>query len=451
MSKKNILILGAGQSAPALIRYLLEKSTEFDWHVTVADMDQDMAQRRVNGHPNGVAISFNVDDTEQLQKLVAEADIVANLMPPPFQPRIVKACVEAGTHQVSASYESAPVKALDSAAKEKGVTILNEMGLDPGLDHMSAVKLITRERERGGVFKSFCSYGSGVPEPGANANPMNYIITWNPRNVVMAGQAGAQYLENGEIKIVPAHRVFWRTWPMDVDGVGTMEAYPNRDSLAYIDIFNLKHAHTMIRGTLRYPGYSEAWMQLVRLGMPNESMVIPNLKDYTWSELTAMFLPGIMGGDNIRQRVARRLQISPTGAVMDKLEWLGLFSDEKIGYDVTTAASALTYLLKNKLAQPAGVRDMVVLLHRFEIEYPEQNGKLEQIVSTFVYYGDPNGETAMAKTVGLPAGIAVKRILTGELNLTGCHIPIKSEIYEPILAELDREFGIRFVEKAVPM
>ncbi|MBZ0264272.1 saccharopine dehydrogenase NADP-binding domain-containing protein [bacterium] len=444
---KKILVLGAGQSSPALIRYLLEKSSANNWKVTVADLNKELAERSINNHPNGVARSVNVNDFDTLHGLIKEHDIVANLLSPTFQDSIVEACLTYSTPMVSASYESLTTKRLNDTAKKKGVLILNEMGLDPGLDHMSAIKIIRNIRDKGGIIRSFCSYGSGVPAPDSVNNPLKYAITWNPRNVVMSGQKGAQYYENGEIKIVPPHRVFERTWRRNVEGVGMLEAYPNRDSLVYLEHFDLNYAHTMIRGTLRYPGFSETWLQVVRLGLPNETMTIPELYDKSWRELTEMFLPSTGQPNKIRNRVARHLGISPTGEIMDRLEWLGLFSDEKIGVEVQTAADAMIHLLNSKLALKEGGRDMVILLHEFIAEYPDSGLAPEQITSTFVHYGDPGGETAMSKTVGLPAAIAMKKILNGELTVTGCQIPTIPEIYEPILSELESEFNIQFEER----
>ncbi len=443
---KRILILGAGQSSPALIRYLLEKSTEYDWKITVADMDLDVASLRINGHPNGTAVQFDANDHEHLEKLVIESDLVANLLAPQFQNNVVNACVTAGVHTVSASYQSPMVPHMHDAAVHKGIIVLNEMGLDPGLDHMSAVDIILKARARGGRIRSFCSYGSGVPAPDSIDNPFNYAITWNPRNVALAGRAGAQYLEDSEIKIVTGHRVFERTWAMEVDGLGRMEAYPNRDSLVYIDHFDLDYAHTMIRGTLRYPGFSETWLPIVKLGLPMDTLHVPNMDTMSWADLVEMFLPMHGKRENLRARAARQMGISPTGSTMDKLEWLGIFSDEPIGLKEGTPADALVDLLNRKLQLPENGRDMVVLLHHFEIEYPEEQ-RSERLISTFVYYGDRDGETAMSKSVGLPAAIAIKRILNGDLTLTGCHIPTNPEIYEPVMKELNDEFGIRFVER----
>jgi len=330
-------------------------------------------------------------------------------------------------------------------AHRKGILILNEMGLDPGIDHMSAMSVIQDVRDKGGKIVSFKSYGSGLPAPESVNNPLGYAITWNPRNVVMAGEIGAQYMYKNDNKILPRHEVFQRTWAVEIEDIGKMEAYPNRDSLQYKALFGLDYAETMIRGTLRYPGWSETWLQIVRLGLPNESMHIPNLCKCSYRDLVEMFLPLHAAGADLEHRVANFLNINPTGKIMENLQWLGLFDDEKIDCVGDTAADVLVGLLRKKLTLPEKGRDMVAIVHILEAEYPKEN-KREQITSTFIEYGDPGGFTAIAKTVGLPSAIAAKLVLTGEIPLSGCHIPTHPAIYTKVLQELD-ELGFKFKEK----
>ncbi len=357
---------------------------------------------------------------------------------------MAQVCVEAGRSFISASYSSPELEELDEAARRQGVLVLPEMGLDPGIDVMMAAELITRVRAAGGTIRAFESYGSGVPATDDTVNPMRYVVTWNPRNVVMAAAAGAQFLEDGSIRMVPWQQVFGRTWPVDVPGVGTFEGYANRDSLSYIDVFGLEGIETMIRGTLRYPGYCEVWGQIARLGLPTETLSIPNLAERSFAEILEMFLPP---GDEFRpleERVAAHLGISPTGRIMDTLRWLGLFSTEPCGAPGSTPAEALIHLLRNKLALPDTARDMVMLHNVFHVTYEDERS--EQITSTLVERGEAGGMTAMSKTVGLPAAIAVKLLLTGKLPLTGCQLPTEPLIYEPVLAEL-REAGITLTEQ----
>lgn len=335
---------------------------------------------------------------------------------------------------------------LENDAHRKGILILNEMGLDPGIDHMSAMSLIKEVKNRGGKITSFKSYGSGLPAPESATNPLKYAITWNPRNVVMSGEVGAQYLYKGQIKILPHHEVFQRTWAVDLEGVGKMEAYPNRDSLKYQSLFELNDVHTMIRGTLRYPGWSETWLQIVRMGLTNETMHIPNICKYSYRELVEMFLPLHVSSANIEHRIANFLNISPTGKIMENLSWLGLFSDELVQCQDDTAAAVLEDILKKKLNLPIDGKDMVAIVHEMDAEFPDQNKKTERITSTFIEYGEAGGFTAIAKTVGLPAAIAAKLILTDELPISGCHIPTHPAVYSKVLPVL-KQAGLTFVEK----
>jgi saccharopine dehydrogenase-like NADP-dependent oxidoreductase len=310
--------------------------------------------------------------------------------------------------------------------------------------------MIKEVKNRGGKITSFKSYGSGLPAPESTSNPLKYAITWNARNVVMAGEVGAQYLYKGQVKILPHHEVFQRTWVVDLDGVGKMEAYPNRDSLKYQSLFELNDVHTMIRGTLRYPGWSETWLQIVRLGLPNETMHIPNICEHTYRELVEMFLPLHQSSANIEHRIANFLNISPTGNIMENLSWLGLFSDDRIKCSGDTAAAVLEEILREKLTLPAEGRDMVAIVHEIEADYPDQKKNSEKVTSTFVEYGQAGGFTAIAKTVGLPAAIAAKLIITGELPISGCHIPTHPAVYSKVLPEL-KSAGLTFSEKVTAL
>ncbi len=442
---KKVLILGAGQSSPFLISYMLDQAEKYNWFVTVADYNYDAACEKVNNHSKGQAVQFDVNDEKLRNRLIKKADVVLNLLAPPYQYLIAIDCLHHSKPVISASYENERVGDLNKDAQRKGILILNEMGLDPGIDHMSAMALIQKIRDNGGYVTSFVSYGSGVPAPDVKSNPFDYCITWNARNVVMAGESGAIYMEEGRIKMLPYNQLFQRTWSVDVDGVGTFEAYPNRDSMVYQELFKLSKVNTMVRGTLRYPGWSETWLQIVRLGLPNEHLKIPGLSEMTYRQYTQMFLPLNANGGKLEARIANFLKISPTGVIMEKLKWLGLFDDIVIGGNVKTSLDVMQNILNDKMPLPQGKRDMVMLIHQLEAEFPEQN-KRENYVSTLIDYGEPDGMTAIAKTVGAPAGIAAKLILTGELPLTGTHIPTHPAIYTKVLAELE-ELNLKFVEK----
>ncbi len=442
---KNILILGAGQSTPHLIKYMLDLASKNNWIVTVCDKNVDLARQRINGYTCGKAIEFDINDEQLRKEQIKNADIVINFLAPIFQYLIALDCLTYGKNCVTASYEDVRIRDLNNDAKKKGILILNEMGLDPGIDHMSAMSLIMDIRSKGGYVTEFLSYGSGLPAPEVQSNPLRYTITWNPRNIVMAGFYGAQYLENHQLKIVSHNHLSQRTWQVDVGSVGTLEAYPNRDSLVYKDLFNLKKVKTMIRGTLRYPGWSETWLQIIKLGIPNEVLKISNLNEMTYAEFTELFLPLNSNGTKLETRVANYLGINPTGKIMENLRWLGMFSEEKIKGNPKTSTEVMTDLLNEKLPLPVGERDMVILQHEIEAEYPEKNKK-EKIISTLVEYGETEVYTAISKTVGIPTAIAAKLILNNEISLTGTHIPTKPEIYAKVLKELE-DIGIKFKDK----
>lgn len=446
---KSVLVLGAGQSTPFLIEYLLNHAESGGWFVTVGDRDLDTARHRVGQHPRGNAVQVDATDVAMLAALIKQADVVVNLLAPGFQHEVALLCVEHGKHMVSASYQDRRVRDLQRDAQRCGVLILCEIGLDPGIDHMAAMSVIRRVRAQGGRITGFVSYGSGVPAPDSLSNPLKYAVTWNPRNVVMAAESGAQYLIDGKVKIVPPWDVFQRSWVVNVQGVGTMEAYPNRDSLGYQALYGLEDVATMIRGTLRYPGWSETFLQIVRLGLPNETLRVPRLAQRSYRELVEMCLPRGSAGANIEQRAAGHLRISPTGAIMNNLRWLGLFSDETTGVDGETMADAMIDLFSRKLRLGPTERDMVVLVHEVDAVY-DQGAKCEVVVSTMIEYGQPGGHTAMSKSVGLPAAIAARLLLGDELPLTGSHIPTHPAIYEPVLDEL-RSAGITLSETTRPI
>jgi saccharopine dehydrogenase-like NADP-dependent oxidoreductase len=445
---KQVLVLGAGKSSPFLIAHLLELAGTHDWFVTVGDVDVEVARRHVGRHPRGAALAFDINDAHLRSAQIEKSDVVVNMLSPVFQDLVAWDCVAHGRHMRSVSYDDEAVRDLSTDARRKGVLLLTDLGLDPGIDHMSAMKLIRRIQAEGGRVDSFRSYGSGIPAPEGDLNPLRYVVSWNPRNVVMSAEHGAQYMLDGKIKLVPFHQVFLHTWAVDVPGIGTLEAYPNRDSLSYIRAFGLRDARTMIRGTLRYPGWSETWSQIVRLGLPNETLRIPDLARRTYAEVLEMHLPLTVSGSGLEQRMANYLGISPTGKIMENLRWLGLFSDEPTGCEGETAAAMMVHVLSRKLPLEPGQRDMVVLAHELEVEYPGQDRPRETISSTLVERGDPDGFTAMARTVGLPTAVAVKLLLTDGIPITGSQIPTHPSIYEPVLREIAKA-GLVFTEQVV--
>ncbi len=446
---KRVLILGAGHSTPYLVSHLLAEAARSDGQVTVCDLDLDLAARRVAGHPRGRAVRLDIHDEALRTSLIAEADVVVSMLVPAFQPLVARACVLGGRSLVSTSYRDRTVRELDDEARRRGVLLLSETGLDPGIDHMSAMDLLARLRAAGGRIRAFRSYGAGIPAPDVAPNPLRYAITWNPRNVVLAGAAGAQFLEQDRIRIVPYARVFESTWPVHVDGVGQLEAYPNRDALSYREAFELSDARTMVRATLRWPGFCEVWAQIVRIGLANDTIRIPDLRTRSYREVTSIFVPGPTG-ETLETRIGQLLGVDPAGPALGGLRWLGLFSDEPTASAGETAADMLTDLLVRKLPLGAGDRDMVLLVHEIEVEYPGTSRRAERVTATLVALGDPGGCTAMAKTVGMPAAIAATLVLQGALPLVGSQIPTHPTVYEPVLREL-REQGLALVEKSEPL
>ena len=449
--KKNVLVLGAGFSTPYLIRHLLDRAEALEAHITVADVDRQAAARRVAGHPRGRAIALDVTD-DAADSEFRRADLVVCLIPPKLQPTVARRCVEHRAHMVSASYRSRELRDLEDDARSAGVALMTEMGLDPGIDLMSAQRIIEEIRTRGGVVESFYSYGGGLPESEFDGNPLRYCVTWNPRNVAMAGEAGAQFLRDGQVRLQPWHEVFEQCWTVDVPGLGPMDAYSNRDAIAYQEIHGIEHVHTLVRGTLRFPGFCRVWQLLVRLGLPNEQLYVPKLADRTWADFLTMFLPLDVTGDDLRQRTAKYLGLQREDDRLQTLEWLGLFSDETIAVDGRRPVDALVGLLSRRLPLPAGVRDLVVLHHDFIARYDGESGadgpRRERILSTFACHGTPQGQdgtTAMARTVGLPAALGAELLLRGELSRVGALSPTDPDVYEPVLKALEAE-GMTFDE-----
>lgn len=445
---QRILILGAGKSSTYLISYLLSIAKERDYFVTVCDKSKQAAESAVKNHPYGQAIEFDVNDTVMRRGLIKKADIVINMLTRQFQFQIALDCLNSGVSMLTASYEDAKIHSLSPDAIRKNVLILNEMGLDPGIDHMLAMSLLSEIKQNGGTVQSFHSYGSGLPSKKIDSNPFDYAITWNPRNVLMAGEDGAVYKEEGNIKILPFHRVFDRTWAVPIEEVGYFEAYPNRDSLSYGSILGLEESHTIIRGTLRYPGWSEVWKQIVQLGMTNELLRIPNLAQMTYREFTSMFLPSSADDENMEQVTANYLNINPTGSIMSKLRWLGLFSREKIGKEMKTAAEVMINRIIEKFVLPDGMSDMVILLLEVEAEYPDGSRKLHKRV--MVENGSANEYTAISRTVGLPVAVSADLILQNQIQLIGCHIPTLPAIYERVLPALQAN-GLKYLDTAVEL
>jgi saccharopine dehydrogenase-like NADP-dependent oxidoreductase len=437
---KKVLILGAGKSSTSLIDYMLAHAHEKDWMIYVADVNLQAAEEKVNGHVKGKAIFFDVQDDQLRRNVIAESDLVLSLMPAHLHSNVAADCVQMRKHFVCASYVSDVMLALHKEAQQQNVMLLNEMGLDPGIDHMSAMKMIDDIREKGGNITAFESYTGGLIAPQYDTNPWNYKFTWNPRNVVLAGQGTAKFLQHGALKYIPYQKLFSRFDILEVPGYGQFEGYPNRDSLKYRDAYKLQNVQTLVRGTLRKKGFCEAWDVFVQLGMTDDSYQMENLSAYSWNDFITAFLPAstLPAKENLKLY----LQISePT--ILEKLEWLGIFSDEKLKHDTGTPARVLQTLLEEKWKLEDNDKDMCVMLHVMEYEL---SGKLYRMQSSMVALGEDAHRTAMAKTVGLPMGIAAKMILQGNFAMRGVCVPVYKEIYSPVLKELETQHDIRFTD-----
>ena len=439
---QHILILGAGRSSSTLIKYLLDHSQENSWHITLGDINEELAMQKIGTHPNGRGIKFDVMDQGLRGQLIDAADIVISMLPARMHSLVAKNCVKSRKPLLTASYVSEEIRELDAEARKKGVLLLNEMGVDPGIDHMSAMRIIHRIRKAGGKIDVFESNTGGLVAPTYDNNPWRYKFTWNPRNVVLAGQAGARFLHNGNFKYIPYHKLFQRYEIIRILDLGKFEAYPNRDSLTYQEDYQLHDLSTMFRGTIRRVGFCDAWNALVQLGATDDSYQVEFPGEMTYRDFTNSFLAYNIV-DPVETKLARYLEIDPNGEIMQKLAWLGLFERRKAGIQDQTPARILQNLLEEKLTLEPGDRDMIVMQHKFEYIL---DGRKKRIVSSMAFIGDDTVDTAMSMTVGLPLAIATKLILLGKIKMTGVHIPIHEEIYQPVLDELE-SYGIRFIEE----
>ena len=441
---KKILVFGAGLSASSLIKYLLDNSTKYDWKVKIGDISEEIAKSKVNGHKNGEAFAFDVNNEEQLDKLVQEADIVVSMLPASMHFSVAEACVKHSKNMVTASYVSEQIKTLDEEAKKKGIILLNEIGVDPGIDHMSAMQVIDRIKESGAKITEFESNTGGLVAPKYDNNPWNYKFTWNPRNVVLAGQGTSQFIQNGRYKYIPYNKLFQRTERIKVLDLGEFEVYANRDSLKYREIYGLEDIDTMFRGTIRRVGYARAWDVFVQLGMTDDTYNYEGSKEHTYRQFINSFTKYCINKP-VEHKVAEYLNIDPESLIMYMIRWTGIFEEEVIGLEKATPAQILQHLLEKKLSMDEHDIDMIVMQHQFVYE---KAGKKKKIYSSMVVYGEDQVHTAMSITVGTPVAIAVKMILTGEIKAKGVKVPVEKDIYEPIMKEL-KDYKIEFIEEEV--
>ncbi len=435
-----IVVFGAGLVARAHVRYLLEHG----YQVTVASRTVSKAEELVAGAAKGRTVAFDIEQAsdERLAELVREHDVAVSLLPYVYHPRIATVCVAERRHLVTTSYVGEAMRNLDGPARQAGVTLLNEIGVDPGIDHMTAMRVIHRVQRAGGQVTSFVSHCGGLPAPEANTNPLGYKFSWSPRGVLLAGRNAARYRRDGVLVEVPGEVLFDHRWPMTVPVEGrplALEGYPNRDSLPYAEVYGIPLAQTVLRGTLRYPGWCETLRHLAALGMLDDTP--GDLGGSTYRALLARRV-GASAADDLRARLAECLGVPADAAVIDRLEWLGLLSEEPLPAGCASPLDVLTATMLERMQYQPGERDMIVLVHEFVAQYPDHR---ERITSTMIDFGIPYGDTAMNRTVGLPAAIGVRFLLEGVLVQPGVIIPVMPEFYEPALSELDR-LGVHFCE-----
>ena len=440
---KHILIIGAGRSSTALINYLIKTAEEQAWKVTVADSDIDIAKAKTAHSDVAEGVELDVNDEAIRQDLIRDKDIVVSLLPAFLHPIVAKDCLLFSKHLVTASYLNEEIRNMEAEAISKGLLFMGEMGLDPGIDHMSAMKTIHEIKESGGELSAFYSYTGGLIAPESDDNPWSYKFTWNPRNVVLAGQGTAQYLNKGKIKYIPYNRLFSERKVIQVPELGPYDVYANRDSLPYRKLYGLDDIPTILRGTIRANGYCDAWNTLVRIGLTDDSFDLDLSTIKTYGQLVESFILGSY--PDVKTGVANFLGLSVDDEIIRKLEWTELFSDRPIRLKKATPAQALEDLLLDKWALKKEDKDMIIMQHQFEYEL---DGAQEKIVSSMVTKGEDAVNTSMAKTVGLPVAILVKLILQGKVTLTGVHIPVMSEVYNPVLDEL-KDYGIDFIDEYI--
>jgi saccharopine dehydrogenase-like NADP-dependent oxidoreductase len=439
----SILILGAGRSSSALISYLLNFGEANSIDVTVGDVSLQAARERIAGSKHGKAIEFDINKTDESRRAIADAAVVVSLIPAHLHPSVAKICLETGSHLLTASYVSDEMKNLDTASRSKSLLFLNECGLDPGIDHMSAMQVMDRIRSEGGKITSFESFTGGLIAPETDVeNPWRYKFTWNARNVVMAGQGTAKFLSNGEYKYIPYQQLFKRITPVVVPDYGEYEGYANRDSLKYLETYGLHDVHTMLRGTLRNKGFCSAWNVLVQLGCCEDTYEMENVSSMTHADFISSFVE-IHSGESLYLALARTGGVATRGPELQRYLWSGLFSDEKVGLKKGTPAQILEHILNKKWKLQPNDKDLVVMWHRFGYE---MNGVSKRIEASLVAKGDDSINTAMAKTVGLPLAIAAKLLIQGKIKQRGVAIPVTGEFYEPILDEL-KTVGIELSER----
>ena len=442
---KHILLIGSGKSSSELIKYLSKLSFEAEWKITVADAAIEHAKSKFSFQNNINWQQLNIEDSEKLNLLIAESSVVISLMPPTLHVLVARHCIQNKKPLVTASYTSAEMQQLHEEALQANILILNEMGVDPGIDHMSAMQVINRLKAEGAEITAFESFTGGLLAPESEKdNPWKYKFTWNPKNVVMAGQGMCKFIQENKYKYIPYQRLFRRTEIINIPGYGLFEGYGNRDSLQYRNLYGLENVKTIYRGTLRRTGFCRAWDTFVQLGATDDTYTMHDTENMTYRDFINSFLY-YHPSDSVELKLAHYMKFDVDSEEMYRLKWLGIFSEKKVGLKNATPAQILLKILEDKWSLDPDDKDMLVMWHKFNYTLNEYEHELH---CSMVSIGEDLVYTAMAKTVGLPLGIAAKLIAENKIALKGIQIPVHPEIYDPVLAELSKE-GIIFTEEKV--
>lgn len=439
---KNILVLGAGLSASTMISYLLDQAAKHDWNIAVGDMSLETAKKKIDGNPLARAFKFDVSDEALLKTEISKCDLVISMLPARFHPIVAQEALHQSKFMATASYISPEMKEMEPQIRDKGLIFLNEIGVDPGIDHMSAMKVIDEIRAMGGKMIEFKSSTGGLVAPESDDNPWNYKFSWNPRNVVLAGQGVSKFLEKGQYKYLPYHKLYSRITTTTIPGMGEFEIYPNRDSLKYRESYGLQDIQTMFRGTMRRPGYCKGWNVFVQLGMTDDTYQLEGVEKMTWRSFVNTFLP-YDEKLSVEEKLCAATGITMDSETMQRLKWLGIFENTLIGMKEGTPAQILQKILEEKWVLGPEDKDLIVMQHDFVYLL---NGQEKRKRSTLVVTGKDQVHTAMAITVGLPLAIGVKMMMLGQIKLRGVIMPVMPEVYLPILKELE-EYGVKFTEE----
>ena len=445
--KRKILLFGAGRSSSSLVEYLLDNSEKENWIINLITNDLSSAPKTLKDTNNINVFKGDVKDHNFISQKIKNSDIVISMLPARFHMLVAKECLNNNKNLVTASYISNEMLHLHDAAKEKGLLFLNECGLDPGLDHMSAMRIIHEIKSEGGQLLGFESFTGGLIAPASDNNPWNYKFTWNPRNVVLAGQGGAaMFIQENTYKYIPYQKLFRRTEIIKIEGYGSFEGYANRDSLKYRVLYGLDNIPTIFRGTLRKPGFCKAWDCLIQLGMTDDSYFIKNIEGMTNRQFTNLFLR-FNQTDSVEIKLKSYLGIRQDDfKLIEQLKFIGLFEDTEIKLKKGTPAQVLQSILEKKWTLSPKDKDMIVMWHQFKYKI---DGVIKHKQASMVVIGKDQEKTAMAITVGLPIGIATKLILNKKITQTGVLLPLEPSIYNPLLNELENEYQVKFNEKNI--